>query len=105
GAAIFHNNHGTFTKYLDVPKTAGVTQALWLDYDHDYDLDLLLFGPEPVLMRNNGNGKFEDHTNAFPFVKGPALSAVVFAIRGDTAARDVVASYADHPGVLYRDKL
>jgi len=105
GAAIFHNNHGAFAKYLDLPKTGGVTQALWLDYDHDYDLDLLLFGPEPVLMRNNGSGKFEDHTNAFPFVKGPALSAIAFAVRGDTAARDVVVSYADHPGVLYRDKL
>jgi hypothetical protein len=105
GAAIYRNNKGTFTKLLDVPNTAGVTKALWLDYDHDYDLDLLLFGPDPVLMRNNGNGKFEQHTAAFPFVKGNALDAVTFAVQGDTAARDVVVSYADRPGVLYRDKL
>ncbi len=105
GATVFHNSHGRFAKYADLPNTAGVTKALWLDYDHDYDLDLLLFGPNPVLMRNNGNGKFEDHTASFPFVKGAALDAVAFAVRGDTAARDVVVSYADRTGVLYTDKL
>lgn len=105
GATLFHNDHGTFSKFLDLPNTAGVQKALWLDYDHDYDLDLLLFGPNPVLMRNNGKGKFEDHTLSFPFVKAQALDAVAFAVRGDTAARDVVVSYADRAGVLYRDKL
>ena len=105
GAAIYRNNQGVFTKLLDVPNSAGVTTALWLDYDHDYDLDLLLFGPNPVLMRNNGSGKFEERTASFPFVKGNALAAVPFAIHGDTAARDVIVSYADRPAVLYRDKL
>ncbi len=105
GATVFRNNHGTFAKYTELPNTAGATKALWLDYDHDYDLDILLFGPDPVLMRNDGNGKFENKTAAFPFVKGQALDAIAFAIRGDTAARDVVVSYADHPAVLYRDKL
>jgi Flp pilus assembly protein TadD len=105
GATLFHNNRGTFSKYMDLPKTAGATRALWLDYDHDYDLDLLLFGPVSALLRNDGNGKFEDRTSAFPFVKGQALSAVAYAIAGDTAARDVVVSYAERPAVLYRDKL
>jgi len=105
GAALFHNNHGTFAKYIDLPDTAGATRALWLDYDHDYDLDLLLFGPNSVLMRNDGDGKFENHTAAFPFIKGQALSVAAFAIRGDTAARDIVVTYADRVGVLYRDKL
>ncbi|MBV9502685.1 MAG: tetratricopeptide repeat protein [Acidobacteriaceae bacterium] len=105
GASVYRNNHGTFTKYVDLPNTAGTSTAFWLDYDHDYDLDLLLFGPNSVLMRNDGNGKFEDKTAAFPFVKGQATDAVAFAVRGDTAARDVVVSYADRPAVLYRDKL
>ncbi len=105
GAMLFHNDHGRFSKFLEMPNTAGVQKALWLDYDHDYDLDLLLFGPHPVLMRNNGKGKFEDHTASFPFVKGQALDAVTFAVRGDTAARDVAVSYADRVGVLYLDKL
>lgn len=105
GAAIFHNNKGSFAKAVDVPNSAGVTSALWLDFDHDYDLDLLLFGTNPVLMRNIKNGKFEDRTPSFPFVKGQALDAIVTAVRIDTAARDVVVSYADRGGVLYRDRL
>jgi hypothetical protein len=56
-------------------------------------------------MRNDGNGKFEDKTTAFPFVKGTALDAVTTAMRGDTAARDVAVSYSDRPGTLYRDML
>jgi hypothetical protein len=102
GAALFRNNKGVFVKVADLP---GATKALWLDFDHDYDLDLLLFGPKSVLLRNDGNGKFEDRTPAFPFVKGQPLDAVVTAVRGDTAARDVVVSYADRAGVLYRDQL
>lgn len=105
GAAIFRNTKGSFSKLADLPNTAGVTAALWLDFDHDYDLDLLLFGPQSVLMRNNGNAKFEEHTTSFPFVDGKALDAVTFALRGDTAARDVVVSYADRSAVLYTDKL
>lgn len=105
GAAIFRNNKGVFVKVADLPGAAGATKALWLDFDHDYDLDLLLFGAKSALLRNDGNGKFEDRTQAFPFVKGQALDAVATAIRGDTAARDVVVSYADRPGVLYRDQL
>ena len=105
GAAIYSNNAGVFSKIVDLPNTAGITKALAIDYDHDYDLDLLLFGPSPVLMRNNGNGKFDDATATFPFVKGKALDAVVFALRGDTAGRDIAVSYADRPGTLYRDAL
>jgi hypothetical protein len=105
GAALYHNNKGVFEKVADFPGTAGATNALWLDFDHDYDLDLLLFGPAPVLLRNDGKNKFEDQTAAFPFVKGATLDAVTTAMRSDTAARDVVASYKDRPGVLYRDRL
>ena len=105
GATVLRNNKGAFGKYAELPNTAGATAALWLDFDHDYDLDLLLFGPASVLMRNNGNGKFEEHTASFPFVNGKALDAVTFALRGDTAARDVVVSYADRSATLYTDKL
>ncbi|HLH03613.1 MAG TPA: FG-GAP-like repeat-containing protein [Bryobacteraceae bacterium] len=104
-AILFHNDHGQFRKFAELPGTAGATRAIWFDYDHDNDLDLLLFGPHPVLMRNDGENKFEDKGPAFPFVKGDALSAAPFAVRGDTAARDLVVSYADRPAVLYRDKL
>ena len=103
-ATLFHNDHGRFNKTREFPVT-GATRALWLDYDHDYDLDLLLFGPNPTLLRNDGQSQFEKKDGAFPFVKGQALSATLFAVRGDTAAQDVIVSYADRPGVLYRDRL
>jgi len=105
GASVYRNVKGTFAKAVDLPHTTGVTKALWLDYDHDYDLDLLLFGADSHLMRNDGNGKFEDRTSSFPFVSGQVLDAVVTAVRGDTAARDVLVSYADRVGTLYTDKL
>ncbi|HEX4748678.1 MAG TPA: FG-GAP-like repeat-containing protein, partial [Bryobacteraceae bacterium] len=105
GASLYRNTNGTFTKAIDLPNTSGVTAALWLDYDHDNDLDLMLFGPDPKLMRNDGNSKFEDRTSTFPFLKGEALSAVSIAVRGDTAARDVLVSYRDRIGTLYIDKL
>ena len=105
GAALYRNQKGVFEKALDLPNAAGATRALWLDYDHDYDLDVLLFGPASVLLRNDGNGKFEDKTAAFPFVNGHALDVVTTAIRVDTAARDVIATYADRSAVLYRDIL
>ncbi len=105
GASVYRNGKGVFTKYVDLPNTAGISRALWLDYDHDYDLDLLLFGPDPHLMRNDGNGKFEDRTASFPFVKGRVLDAIATAVKGDTAARDVIVSYEDRAGTLYSDKL
>ena len=105
GASLWHNKKGSFVKAIDLPNTNGATAALWLDYDHDYDLDLLLFGPKSSLQRNNGNGTFEEKTAAFPFVNGEALDAVTFATRGDTAARDVVVSYADRAAVAYYDHL
>lgn len=106
GASIYLNKGGTFTKSIDLPNTAGVTKLIAVDYDHDYDLDLLAFGPESVVLRNDGKEAFEAMPPAtFPFVKGHALDAVTFALRGDTAGRDLAVLYADRPGVIYRDLL
>jgi hypothetical protein len=102
---LFHNNKGTFAKVADLVANHGITKAVWLDFDHDSDLDLLLFGSDPVLLRNVSAGKFEQQTALFPFVKGNALDAAQIAVRIDTAARDLVVSYQDRPGVLYRDRL
>ena len=105
GVELYHNNKGTFAKVSDLASNGGITKAMWLDFDHDSDLDLLLFGPNPVLLRNVSAGKFEEQTAQFPFVKGKALDAALTAVRIDTAARDLVVSYQDRPGVLYRDRL
>jgi hypothetical protein len=104
GVSLYRNVNGKFTKHADLA-TGSFRQAVWLDYDHDYDLDLLLIGDESKLLRNDGQAGFSDETSRFPFVKGQALSAVRFDLEPDTPGFDLVVSYKDRPGVLYRDRL
>ena len=59
----------------------------------------------PDLLRNNGTAGFGDETKRFPFVAGRALSATRFDLEPDTPGFDLVVSYQDRPGVLYRDRL
>jgi tetratricopeptide (TPR) repeat protein len=104
GAELYRNFNGTFRKQSDLA-SGSFRQALWIDYDHDYDLDLILLGDQPKLLRNNGTAGFSDETQRFPFVRGRALQAVHFDLEPDTQGFDVIASYQDRPGVLYRDHL
>jgi hypothetical protein len=104
GAALYRNVKGHFEKHADLARGVFHT-AVWLDYDHDYDEDLFLIGPQPKLFRNNGEAGFSDETARFPFVAGRALSAVRFDLEPDTPGFDLVMSYVDHPAVLYRDRL
>jgi hypothetical protein len=80
-------------------------RAFWVDYDHDYDVDLMLLGVRSYLLRNGGDAGFADVTGEFPFVDGQPLDAVLYEAVADTIGHDVVVSYADRPGVLYRDRL
>ncbi len=105
GAAIYRAENGIYRKVEIALPAGSYAKAIWIDYDHDYDLDLMLLGEKPVLMRNNGDGTFTDATKAFPFVPGKPLNAVHFALHAETAARDLVVSYADRDGVIYEDKL
>jgi hypothetical protein len=105
GAELWINAAGKFSKSsvaLPAGKYAG---AIWLDYDHDYDLDLFLLGEHSVLMRNNGTAGFSDETKSFPFVNGHALTGVTFDLVPDTDGVDLAVAYGDRPGVLYRDRL
>jgi len=105
GAALYHNNKGKFEK-SGVKLPAGhFAKAVWLDYDHDYDLDLLLLGETSALARNNGEAGFSDETAAFPFAKGAAIDAAMIDLIADTNGMDLAVSYRDHPGILYRDRL
>jgi hypothetical protein len=104
GAELYRNVNGRFRKQADLA-TGSFRQALWIDYDHDYDLDLILIGDQPKLLRNNGSAGFSDETKRFPFVRGRALQAAHFDLEPDTQGFDIVASYQDRPGVLYRDGL
>jgi len=104
GAALYRNVNGTFRKQPDL--AAGhFDYAVWMDYDHDYDLDLFLLGDDSKLLRNNGAAGFSDETSRFPFAPGRAVSATRFDLEPDTPGFDLVVSYQDRPGVLYRDKL
>jgi FG-GAP-like repeat/Tetratricopeptide repeat len=105
GPLLYRNVKGKFEK-VDANLPAGrFEKAVWLDYDHDYDLDLLLLGEKSLLLRNQGTAGFVDHTSDFPFVAGHALDAVSYRWMADSKAFDLVVSYADHAGVLYSDKL
>lgn len=102
---LLHNAKGRFeVKDVALPKQH-FDAALWLDFDQDYDTDLFLFGEKSVLIRNAGEGKFEDFTAHFPFVPGHAIAAAAFRVVPDSKGMDLAVSYADRAGVLYRDDL
>jgi len=105
GAELWINSNGKFSKSPISLPAGNYAGAVWLDYDHDYDIDLFLLGEHPVLMRNNGPAGFSDETKSFPFVTGHALSAVAFDLIPDTDSVDLAVAYSDRPGVLYRDRL
>src|SRR5579871_1551454 len=75
GAALYHNNKGKFAKSpLKLP-AGRFAKAVWIDFDHDYDLELILLGQDAALARNNGEAGFSDETAAFPFQPGEAIDA------------------------------
>ncbi len=104
GAALYHNEGTRFVKRADLASGA-FRKAVWIDYDHDYDEDLILIGDDSRLLRNNGEAGFSDETKRFPFAAGRALDAVRFDLMPDTPGFDLVVSYAGKVGVLYRDLL
>jgi hypothetical protein len=102
---LFHNAKGKFEKAaIDLP-SGQFDAAAWIDYDHDYDLDLFLLGPKPALLRNQGSAGFVDHTADFPFAAGRATGGVLYRWLPDSKAFDFVVSYQDRAGVLYADRL
>ena len=105
GPLLYINNRGTFLRYSSALPAGGWAKALWMDFDHDNDLDLFLLGRQSVLLRNNGNAGFTDHTGQFPFLSGEALDATVYDLIKDKEVFDLVVTYRDRPLALYRDRL
>jgi hypothetical protein len=105
GVELYVNKNGKFEKLAATLPQGQFTKAIWVDYDHDYDLDLVLLGPQCALLRNNGASGFSDETASFPFVSGNATDGVLFDAVKDTDGRDLAVVYADRPGALYRDRL
>ncbi|MBP1775425.1 MAG: Tetratricopeptide 2 repeat protein, partial [candidate division NC10 bacterium] len=104
GPELYRNAKGRFEKKEAKLPAGPFEAALWFDFDHDYDLDLLLFGKKSLLLRNE-NGTFQDYTGRFPFAPGHAIAVVPLRVVPDTEARDLAVAYRDHSGVLYRDGL
>ncbi len=102
---LFHNSKGKFVPQAAKLPAGRFEAAVWLDFDHDYDNDLFLFGEKSVLLRNEGDAGFHNYSAQFPFVAGRALDAVALRVIPDTKGIDLAVSYSDRPGVLYRDQL
>ena len=95
---LLFKNHGG-GKFTDVTAATGVqpanhpTSILFVDYDHDGDLDLFVTGlpsasgTKPnVLWRNNGNGTFTDWTaQAGLGGEGSSVSATLSDLNNDRA--------------------
>jgi hypothetical protein len=105
GAHLYRNLKGRFAPNQAALPTGRYEAAVWMDFDHDYDLDLFLLGRNSALLRNDGGGKFEDSTAHFPFVRGQALSAAAFRSVPDSKGMDLAVTYEDRNSVLYRDRL
>ncbi|HXO40562.1 MAG TPA: CRTAC1 family protein, partial [Thermoanaerobaculia bacterium] len=106
GARLYVNRGGGRFEESPARLPAGrFRRAVWLDYDHDYDLDLVLLGDTAALVRNEGAAGWSDHTADFPFAAGRALDAVALDLVADSQGVDLAVSYQDHPGILYRDQL
>lgn len=105
GAELWANRKGTFEKQNVVIPEGAYNKAVWIDYDHDYDLDLFLLGDKSALMRNNGTAGFSNVSNNFPFVQGRAVDGALFDLTPDTDGMDLVVLYSDRPAALYADKL
>ena len=95
GPELYRNTGGKFTRFAaELPKRR-FERAVWIDYDHDYDLDLVLLGETPALLRNQGSAGFADRTADFPFAKGHPVSAEKRRVDPDSKAFDLAVFYAD----------
>jgi len=105
GPLLYRNTGGKFVPFdAALPKRV-FERAVWIDYDHDYDLDLILLGDSPALIRNQGASGFADRTMDFPFVNGHPQDAFKVRAEPDTKAFDLAVFYQGHAPVLYRDQL
>lgn len=105
GPALYRNTKGRFVRVETKLPARRFAQAVWLDYDHDYDLDLVLLGEQPALVRNQGAAGWADRTSDFPFVGGAVTGAEKMRVDPDSKAFDLASFYQNRAPVLYRDQL
>jgi tetratricopeptide (TPR) repeat protein len=106
GPQLYRNTGGKFARFTaNLPKQR-FERAVWIDYDHDYDLDLVLLGETSVVLRNEGSAGFAARPTDLSFVSGgPVIDAYKLRVEPDTKAFDIAVFYANHAPVVYRDQL
>lgn len=105
GPLLYRNTKGRFVPYAASLPMRRFERAVWIDYDHDYDLDLVLLGDSPTLVRNEGPAGFAQRAGDFPFAVGHPTAASKLRTIPDSKAFDLAVFYSDRPAVLYRDQL
>jgi Flp pilus assembly protein TadD len=107
GVLLFRNDRSAGFRQQTLPAVgSGFRRAVWIDYDHDRDLDLILLGTRSMLLRNDGSAGWEDRTRDFSFVAATATEASVLRYApDDVKAFDLLVSYEGRGKVLYRDRL
>jgi len=105
GPALYRNTGGKFVRIAAKLPARRFERAVWLDYDHDYDLDLLLLGDRPALLRNQGSAGWLDRTTDYPFVTGAVAGVQKLRVLPDSKAFDLAVFYRDRAPALYRDRL
>ncbi len=105
GAQLYRNTGGKFVRSnFALPQTR-FDRAVWMDYDHDYDLDLVLLGEHSALFRNQGTAGFTDRTADFPFVNGRVKDAYKLRVVPDSKAFDLAVTFEGRAPTIYRDQL
>lgn len=105
GPLLYRNTKGHFARFAANLPQRRFERAVWIDYDHDYDLDLMLLGDTPALLRNEGSAGFADRTADFPFQAGHPTEAQKLRVDPDSKAFDLAVWYRGQAPVLYRDQM
>ncbi|HEV2448156.1 MAG TPA: FG-GAP-like repeat-containing protein, partial [Candidatus Sulfopaludibacter sp.] len=105
GPKLYRNTKGRFAPFAANLPQRRFERAVWIDYDHDYDLDLMLLGDQPALERNEGSAGFADRTADFPFQAGHPVEAQKLRVDRDAKAFDLAVWYSGRAAVLYRDQM
>lgn len=105
GVSLYVNRKGRFEVLAAKLPEGRFRKAVWMDFDHDYDLDLFLLGDQSVLLRNDGSAGFSDQTSRFSFISGRAIDAAAFELVPDKNESDLAVQYDDGRIVIYQDQL